>query len=54
MDKERQRKRLNSLKCWKIEKIADPQQQKREATKNFYQPSNIPASNQEPVDDLPF
>jgi hypothetical protein len=30
------------------------QQQKREATKNFYQPSNIPASNQEPIDDLPF
>jgi hypothetical protein len=33
----------------------DPQQQKREATKNFYQPSTVSnISNQVPVDDLPF
>jgi hypothetical protein len=44
---------INSLVCWKIEKIADPQQQKREATKNFYGPIN-PAVSNEPVDDLPF
>ena len=45
---------INSLVCWKIEKVVDHAQQQREATNNFYTPSNQKSTQQAPADDLPF